>query len=308
MIDAIGNFLLAERHLFELTGTNVNSRWLAVDDPAVGVKQVRVLEAGPKDARPVLMIHGGNSVAAGWEPLLSGLQADFHLYAPDRPGCGLTDKLDYRGVRFREHGIAFVGAILDGLDLARATLIGNSMGSFWSLLYALLHPERVDRLVLIGEPAGSAPRAPRRLRLLGTPGINRLLCATVLRPRRARTRQQMRMLVATPQRIPEPFLDVVHASAMLPGAQLGWLSMLESVLPMGKAPQLTYALRPELPGLRCRTLFVWGDHDFCDPRWGKELCGLIPQADLELLPGAGHLAWLDSPEKVAGLVRTFLRA
>ncbi len=82
MIDAIDNFVLAEKRLFQSTGAKVNSSWLAVDDPAIGVKQVRVLEAGPKDAKPVVMIHGGNSVAAGWEPLLSSLQADFHLCAP----------------------------------------------------------------------------------------------------------------------------------------------------------------------------------------------------------------------------------
>ena len=153
----IESFKSAEEKLFRETGTQTRSRTIQIHDPAANVAHVRVLETGPEGARPLVMIHGGNSVAAGWEPLLSLLKDDFHIYAPDRPGCGLTDKLDYRGIPFCEHALAFIGGVLDGLNLPKVTLVGNSMGGYWSLLYALAHPERVERLVLIGEPAGSSP-------------------------------------------------------------------------------------------------------------------------------------------------------
>jgi pimeloyl-ACP methyl ester carboxylesterase len=299
-------FVAAQARLFQETGTQVGSRFLAIRAPAARVERVHVLEMGDEGAPPVLLIHGGNSVAAGWEPLLGLLQDDLHLYAPDRPGCGLTDKLDYHGVPFREHAIAFIGAVLDGLGLQRASLVGNSMGGYWGLIFALAHPERVERLALVGEPAGSARHPAFRLRLLSTPGLNRLLYATALQPRRTRTRQQLRGLATHPERISEAFLDLVYAAAVLPGAQRAWLSMLELVNPPTWAPRLTYALRPELPRLQCPTLLIWGERDFCSPRWGKELCQLISQARLEVLPDAGHLAWLDAPQQVAGLLRAFL--
>ncbi len=207
---------------------------------------------------------------------------------------------------FRAHGTEFVEAVLNGLGLKRATLVGNSMGGYWALLFALAHPERVERLILIGEPAGSSPRPAFRLRLLGTPGINRLLYATVLKPNCARTREQFGTLVAHPERLSDAFLDLSYAASMLPWSQRGWTSMLERVLPVGRAPELTYALRPELPQLRVPTLFIWGDRDFCSPRWGRELCELIPQAQFAEIPEAGHLAWLDSPQEVADLALGFL--
>ncbi len=302
------NFVAAQERLFRGNGTHIKSHFLTSRAAATRVQQIHILEAGRDEARPVVLFHGGNSVAAGWEPLISLLRDDFHLYAANRPGCGLTDKLDYHGVPFREHAVGFVGAVLDGLNLKRASLVGNSMGGYWALLYAITHPERVERLVLIGEPAGSAPRPVFRLRLLGTPGLNRMLYATVLKPDRKRMRQQLQTLVAHPERLPEAYLDLTYAAAVLPGAQLGWLSMVERVLPVGRAPQLTYALRPELPQVNSPTLFVWGDRDFCRPEWGRQLCELIPQARMEVLADAGHLAWLDAPQRVATLVREFLMA
>ncbi len=269
---------------------------------------MHVLETGLTRPGPMVMIHGGNSVAAGWEPLLSLLQNDFHIYAPDRPGCGLTDKLNYRGIPFREHALAFVGGVLDGLNLPRVTLVGNSMGGYWSLLYALTHPERVDRLVLIGEPAGSSRDINLRFRLLGMPGVNRLLFATVLKPNRKRTRKQLQPIVAHPERVSDAFLDLTYAASRLPGAKLGWLSMIESVVSDPRKMGPTYALRPELPKIQIPTLFIWGDRDFCDPRWGKELTALMPQAELQIVHEAGHLVWLDAPQEVTELVRNFLQA
>ncbi len=303
---AAHSFVAAQARLLQETGTRAGSRLLTICEPAARVQQVHVLEVGRDGAPPVVLIHGGNSVAAGWEPLLSLLQEDLRLYAPDRPGCGLTDKLDYHGVPFREHAVAFVGAVLDALDLKRASLVGNSVGGYWALLFALAHPERVERLALVGESAGSARRPTFRHRLLCTPGLNRLLYATVLKPNRKRARQQLRMLVAHPEQVSEAFLDLAHAAAILPGAQRAWLSMLEQVWPVWQAPALTYALRPELPQVGCPTLFIWGARDFCSPSWGKELCRLIPQARLEVIPDAGHLAWLDAPQRVADLLREFL--
>lgn len=299
-------FASAQRQLFEESGTRAISRFLTIQAPAARVQRVHVVEAGRSDASPVVLVHGGNSVAAGLEPLLGLLQDDLHLYAPDRPGCGLTDRLDYHGVPFREHAIAFIGSVLDGLGQQRVRLVGNSMGGYWALLFALAHPERVERLALVGEPASSARRSSLRHRLISTPGINKLLYATALKPRRSRTREQLRQVVAHPERLSEGFLDMVYAASVLPGTQRAWLSMVERVNPPTLAPRLTYALWPELASMQCPTLFVWGDRDPCAPKWGERMCQIIPQARLEVIPDAGHLPWLDDPQRVADLLRAFL--
>jgi pimeloyl-ACP methyl ester carboxylesterase len=114
---AADHFTATQARLLQEMGTPIGSRFLMIQAPAARVQQVHVLEAGRDGAPPVVLLHGGNSIAAAWEPLLSLLQGDFRLYAPDRPGCGLTDMLDYHGVSFREHAMAFVGGVLDALGL-----------------------------------------------------------------------------------------------------------------------------------------------------------------------------------------------
>ena len=292
----------AQQELFARQALCITSRFVQLPEPPM---RVHVLEVGA--GPPTLLIHGGNSVAAAWSPLLKELEADLHLYAPDRPGCGLSDAVDYATVGdFRAHAIAFVRSTLDALGLQRAHVIGNSMGGFWALLFALAYPERVDRLVMLGEPAGASRTPQWRHRVLATPFLNRLLYATKLRPERARTRQQLRAVVAHPERLSEEFLEVVHAAAVLPGAQRAWLSMVERVARPGRRVDLTYSLRPELARLHTPVLLVWGEQDPVAPVWGQQLVDTLPNARLVVLPETGHLPWLDEPERVAALVLEFL--
>jgi pimeloyl-ACP methyl ester carboxylesterase len=158
-------------------GVPAVSRFHEIDDPRL---RVHVIEAA--QGEPLLFIHGGNSVAAGWIPLLAKLHQRFHLYAPDRPGCGLTTMFSYLGVPLRTHAVAFIHSVMDSLDLSRAAIVANSMGGYFALVYALAHPERVSRLVLAGEPAGSAPDIRLANRLVGTRIINSVLFASVLKP------------------------------------------------------------------------------------------------------------------------------
>lgn len=106
--------------------------------------------AGP----PVLLIHGFasnrgvNWVDPGWVRFLVG--AGFRVIALDNRGHGESEKLyapeDYRLAVMAEDA----RALLDSLGVARASLIGYSMGARISTLFALTHPGRVERLVLGG--------------------------------------------------------------------------------------------------------------------------------------------------------------
>jgi pimeloyl-ACP methyl ester carboxylesterase len=294
-----------------LAGNNVpaRSKFLDLLDPSV---RAHVLQAG--QGAPVLLVHGGNSVAASWTPLLAILHRKFHLYAPDRPGCGLTTKFDYDGVPLRKHAAAFLSSVMDGLELPRATLIGNSMGGYFSLVFALAHPDRVAKLILIGEPAGSASKIRLSHRLIGTRVVNSILYATVLKPGTRSIRSSFeRMLVADSSRVPSDYLECLAAGAMIPGAVESWLTMVEnsSALPgagiFDGSATLTWALRPELPRLRAPTLVLWGDSDtFGPPSLGQEMVRLMPEGRCEIIPNAGHLAFVDQPGLCSRLIESFL--
>ena len=116
-------FLRAQNLLLAGNGNTVHSRFVQIAEPRL---RVQVLEGG--QGEPVLLLHGGNGVAAQWEPLLSRLSSGFHIYAPDRPGCGLTDMFNYRDVPLREHAVNFVRTTMDALGLKTANLVGNFDG------------------------------------------------------------------------------------------------------------------------------------------------------------------------------------
>jgi pimeloyl-ACP methyl ester carboxylesterase len=274
------------------------SHFFEIPSPSL---RVHVLEAG--NGEPALMIHGGGASASQWVPLMARLQGSFHLFVPDRPGCGLTQMYNYNetGKPFRQHAVDFVESTMDALGLKSATVIGNSMGGFFGLAFALAHPERVNRLITIGEPAGSSPTPPIMFRLLGTRGINRLLYATIMKPSEASTRDAFqRLLVADASKVSKAFVECDTVASLIPGATESWLTMVQNAGP------LTYTLRPELKRLNVPTLMIWGDKDaFGPPERGAEMVALMSHAKLQVVHDAGHLAWLDQIDECTKLVRAF---
>ena len=101
-------------------------------------------------------------------------------------------------------------------------------------------------------------------------------------------------------------LEASTAGYRLPGAQLSWTTML-AVLASPPASGLTHALRPELKDLKAPTLFVWGDKDMEPPKLGQEMANLAPHARCEVVADAGHIVWLDQPERCSNLTIGFLK-
>ena len=297
-------FLKAQDQLLAGNGNRVRSRFVQIAEPRM---RVQVLEGG--QGEPVLLLHGGDGVAAQWEPLLSRLSSGFHIYAPDRPGCGLTDMFNYRDVPLREHAVNFVRSTMDALGFKSANFVGNSMGGYFALVFALAYPERVKRLVTVGEPAGSSATIPAANRLLAMRGLNGLMYATVMKPGASATYEGFkRILVAHPERLSAAYLDCCTAASEIPGATESWLTLLEDCHIASGQSTLTYSLRPELPKLSMPTLLIWGDKDsFGSPSLAKQMSRLAPQGRAEVVPDAGHLAWLDQPDTVAALIANFLR-
>ena len=245
---------------------------------------------------PVLLIHGGGTVAVSLAGVISGLAPSFRCFAPDRPGCGLTDGFDYTNVPFREHAVNFVRSTLDTLNLQKVSLIGNSMGGLWSLYFALAAPDRVTKIVLLGGPAASAPPPPRPRPPRPPAGDGSI----------DDTRRRFSMLMADANRAPVEILEADFAASKIPGAMSAWNSMVEDC---AREHTTTYALRPELKNLKAPTIFIYGDKDMeGPPLLAREMAALMPNAHCEIIPDAGHLVWLDQPNSCMRITNEFLRS
>ena len=272
-------------------GVTAESRFVPLKDPSL---QAHVLVSGRGE--PVLLIHGGGTVAVNLAGVMAGLAPSCRCYAPDRPGCGLTDGFDYTNVPFRQHAVNFVRSMLDALNVPRVALIGNSMGGLWSLYFALAVPDRVTRVVLLGGPAASAPPPPRPRSPRPPAGDGSI----------EDTRMRFRVLMADANRAPVEVLEADFAASRIPGASRAWNSMVEDC---ARERTTMYALRPELKNLKVPVVFIYGEKDMeGPPSLAQEMAALATNAHCEIIPDAGHLVWLDQPNVCLRILREFLKS
>ncbi|MCJ7592292.1 MAG: alpha/beta hydrolase [Woeseiaceae bacterium] len=111
---------------------------------------VRYYEAGEGDA--LILLHGGRltvfNSANMWARNVDGLAKDFHVYALDRYGYGMTGAYPDDDFTY-EREVSFLLEFIDTMKLDKVHLAGNSSGAAVALLFSLAHPERVATLTLI---------------------------------------------------------------------------------------------------------------------------------------------------------------
>lgn len=288
--------------LFDKEGIHPQSKIVTTEDP---VKNVHYLEIGT--GKPLVLIHGGGSHASEWINILKPLSTHYHLYVVDRPGCGLTDTIDYTGVDFRKSAVEFVNSFMNALELDNASFLGQSMGGYFSICFALQYPERVKKLLLIGAPAGMNLWIPFILRLLGTKGLNRLLVKTVAKPSIKNVKNvHKQILVADMNKLSYDYMKHCYYGQLIPGNEKGFLTLLENVLTLAGWKKELY-IGDELHQLKIPVRFIWGDKDaFEKPETGRAKTLKIQDCKFEVVKNAGHCPWFDQPEICASLISTML--
>lgn len=256
-------------------------------------------------SHPTVLVHGGLSEASEWTLLAGSLPG--HVVIADRPGCGLSHPIDYLGVDYRKAAVDWMADLVDSIGGDQVDLVANSMGGFFSIVFAIAHPDRVHRLVLVGAAAGLHREIPRFVRLWGNavtgPLINRM---KITDPEVLRRRVVAPLLVTHPEKVPLDLLRVMVAAAGLPGVSRASYTMLRRVTTLrGFRPELM--LRDEMADFHIPTLMLWGDSDaFAPPSRGQEVASRMPDARFEVIPDAGHVPYLDGPDRIAAAITGFL--
>ncbi len=242
----------------------------------------------------VVLLMGLGGRSADWGPWFpAALAREHRVVLVDNRGTGQSSKPE--GPYPLEELALDVLAVLEELGLEQVTLCGLSMGGLIAQQLALSHPARVSALVLLSTFSGGliVPRAPEVLRAFFPA---RGTAPDVV------TRQALGLITgrgfaaAHPERIEQ----LVRLAVEQPTPKHAFSAQLQGILGT--------ALASELPRVRCRTLVIHGDDDALIPReHGERLAELIPGASWRLLPGVGHLAPWEAPERLSELVLDFLR-
>jgi len=174
--------------------------------------ETRVIEAGTGE--PLLLIHGGLGDAFAWLPIVDQLSLRHAVFAVDLPGHGLSDPFDFRGADLLHLMADFLQEAARGLDLDRVDIVGSSLGGLFSAAYALHHPKRVSRLILVGMPGGYKHGVPLPLRVLGLPLVGQSIGRMVMsKPSREGNRKFWgQVLVTHPEEVHDAVLDADVAS------------------------------------------------------------------------------------------------
>lgn len=247
---------------------------------------------------PVVLVHGTPWSSWTWEPVARRPAERFSVYVFDLLGFGESDRRAGQDVSLAAHGRR-LAELLDFWDLDRPAVVAHDIGGAVALRAHLLHRRPVRALALIDVVA---------LRPWGSPFFR------LVREHSAVFEQLpggihdgvLRAYVGTaqPRRLDR---DVEDA---LVSPWLGAVGQSAFYRQIAQADERdTDEIEPLLGQVAVPTAVIWGEED----RWiaverGRELARRIPRAKLEVLRGAGHLAQLDEPEKVSGLLAAHLGA
>ena len=275
----------------------------------VAGRQVQLIEKG--EGTPLVILHGTGAGALILRPLLDRLDG-VRVIAPDRPGQGLSEPIDIPRRYLRTTAVAWVDHLLDTLELKSIALAGHSMGGLWALWYALAHPERVGRLVLLAPPLLPGTRCPLPYRVMGTPVLFEAM-QRLSKPSPKSALQFARLMGEGGTLAEHPDLvNLMVASGTDPVTVRTNVTEVRAIVaPLALVTPSGFR-RPgvredELSGLGVPTLLIWGDREpLGSVAVAQAIVDKIPEAELAVV-SAGHGPWLGQPDRTASLMTGFVQ-
>ncbi|MFP5357666.1 MAG: alpha/beta fold hydrolase [Gammaproteobacteria bacterium] len=241
--------------------------------------EIAYLEGG--SGEPLVLVHGFGANKDNFIRVAKALTTHYRVIAIDLPGFGESSApadVSY-DIQSQAERLA---QILTALELPRAHLGGSSMGGWIVAAHGVLYPERTQSLWLLA-PAGSATAklSEVRQKYVDTGEIELV----------ARTPEEYQRVLDVVFAQP-PFIPGVVRKVMAEKAASRHEHYARIFRSLGEDP---FYLEPRVQGLQIPTLIVWGDQDrVLDVSAGPILQALMPQSQLIVMPGIGHLPMIEA--------------
>jgi len=222
-------------------------------------------------------LHGLVDALEIWDPLAPGLAARGSLLRVDQRGHGNSGAPP--GPYTREDLAADVTGILDARNLESAILVGHSMGGIVSMATALLYPERVAGLVLLGTASHCNERTARWYERIAAAGEADGLAGLARAIYGRDSKKQIR------------------------GDAQGIAHVTRTLKSLHADP-----LTPKLATISCPVLLVVGENDPMGPRASELIAAALPSAvgTLEVIPNAGHWIHVEAADQVLSTLDSWL--
>jgi pimeloyl-ACP methyl ester carboxylesterase len=260
----------------------------------VGSRTIAYLDSVPGgvDLRTIILLHAFPLGAGMWEPQIRAIPEGWRLITPDLRGFGGSTGIDGPSPGMDDYA-ADVTSLLGELGIARAVIGGCSMGGYATFALLRRAPELASGVVLADTRMGAdSPegRANRRgmLALLDREGPSGI------------ARDMMPKLLGQATRDSDPTIESTVRRLIKQQSPDGIRAAIQRMMDRSDATAV-------LESIRVPALVIVGEDDALTPvEESRKMAAVIPDARLEIIPGAGHLSNLEQPARFNAVLAQFL--
>lgn len=246
---------------------------------------------------PLVMLHGsgpGVTAWANWRLVIPTFSQQHRVVAPDLAGFGYTERKP--GITYNlDFWVNHLAKFLDAVGIEKCNLVGNSFGGALSLALATKHPDRVERIVLMGSVG-------TKFEL--TDGLDKVWG---YQPSLENMRETAKVFAYDKSIITDALVQSRYEASVRPGYQESY----SSLFPAPRQRHIDAFAQPDevLRALPNRVLLIHGRDDVVIPLESTlKLHSLIPKSEVHLFGQCGHWTQIEKKDRFISVVQDFLQA
>lgn len=255
-------------------------------------QKIQYLETGVASNPAVILLHGLGGDMSNWAMTIPALSGKYHVFVPDQVGFGKSDKpvANYRVAMLVE----FLDVFCRKLGIQKPTLVGNSLGGWTAAAFAIAHPEKVDKIVLVDAAGYTSKR-------WGGPELTKEALAALNPATTEDFKRLFGLILYNKALVTDQFLETALTNKLKRGDGYTINSFIES-FQRGED-----FLDGKTTAIKTPTLVIWGKNDGLTLLgMGKAFVEDIPGAQLVVIDNCGHMPQMEKPAEFNSALLKFL--
>ncbi len=274
--------------------TNEYSHFIDIDGTIIHIR-----DEGKKNGPVLLLIHGVCSSLHTWDGWVAILKDHFRIIRFDIPGFGLSGQIPSKNYT-PEYSVHLLNKSIEHMGIKKLSIAGNSLGGFIAWKFAVKHPDKVEKLILI-DSVGYPQEMPWLLKFSTNIFVRPF--ARVGMPRYF-INKAVHEVYGDQSKVTDDTVDRYFELSQKEGNRSAWIDVFLVMKDYSRRKDLSKGITD----LQCPIMVMWGTKDIWIPyttefpKWQKDL----PHALFKVYEGAGHIPMEEIPEQTAKDAYEFL--
>lgn len=278
--------------------TNASSKFIDIDEMSVHYRD----EGNMQDSIPIVLLHGTGASLHTWDGWVENLKSEHRVIRLDLPAYGLTGPNPTKDYS-QEFYATFINDFLNKIGLSRCTIAGNSLGGSIAWNFAVKHPNKVSKMILVdagGYPTKSKS-VPIAFQMAGLPVLKNLF--KYITPRSI-VQKSVENVYGDKSKVSSELVDRYFELSLREGNREAFIDRMSEFREKGVISSNTTKIKT----LQMPTLIIWGEKDELIPldvaqNFHKDL----PNDTLVIFKNLGHTPMEEDPINTILCVKEFLR-